>query len=63
MAFILAGIAGFIWLAFWIPLYQVPERQKRLSPDELAYIQGDRDESHVEGAGKIAWLRRVRLGE
>lgn len=23
-AFILAGIAGFIWLAFWIPLYPVP---------------------------------------
>ena len=34
----------------------MPERQKRLSADELAYIQSDRDESHDESAGKIPWL-------
>jgi ACS family hexuronate transporter-like MFS transporter len=34
----------------------VPEREKRLSADELAYIQSDRDESHAEGAGKVPWL-------
>jgi ACS family hexuronate transporter-like MFS transporter len=56
MAFIVAGLAGFIWLAFWIPLYQVPEQQKRLSADELAYIQSDPDESHAEGAPKVPWL-------
>ena len=61
MAFIVAGLAGLIWLAFWFPLYQVPERQKRLSADELAYIQSDRDESHDEGAGKIPWLRLFRF--
>ena len=60
-AFIVAGLAGLIWLAFWFPLYQVPERQKRLSADELAYIQSDRDESHDEGAGKIPWLRLFRF--
>jgi MFS transporter, ACS family, hexuronate transporter len=61
MAFIVAGVAGLIWLAFWFPLYQVPERQKRLSANELAYIQSDRDESHDEGAGKIPWLRLFRF--
>jgi ACS family hexuronate transporter-like MFS transporter len=61
MAFIVAGLAGLIWLAFWFPLYQVPERQKRLSANELAYIQSDRDESHDEGAGKIPWLRLFRF--
>jgi MFS transporter, ACS family, aldohexuronate transporter len=61
MAFIVAGLAGLIWLAFWFPLYQVPERQKRLSADELAYIQSDPDESHDEGAGKIPWLRLFRF--
>ena len=61
MAFIVAGLAGLIWLAFWLPLYQVPERQKRLSADELAYIQSDRDETHDEGAGKIPWLRLFRF--
>ena len=54
-------MAGLIWLAFWFPLYQVPERQKRLSANELAYIQSDRDESHDEGAGKIPWLRLFRF--
>jgi MFS transporter, ACS family, hexuronate transporter len=61
MAFIVAGTAGLIWLAFWLPLYQVPERQKRLSADELAYIQSDRDETHDEGAGKIPWLRLFKF--
>src|ERR1700730_11014035 len=61
MAFIVAGFAGLIWLAFWFPLYQVPERQKRLSADELAYIQSDRDETHEEGAGKIPWLRLFKF--
>jgi MFS transporter, ACS family, hexuronate transporter len=61
MAFIVAGIAGLIWLAFWFPLYQVPERQKRLSADELAYIQSDRDETHDEGAGKIPWLKLFKF--
>ena len=61
MAFIVAGLAGLIWLAFWFPLYQVPERQKRLSANELAYIQSDRDESHDEGGGKIPWLRLFRF--
>jgi ACS family hexuronate transporter-like MFS transporter len=56
MAFLVAGFVGFIWLAFWMPLYDVPEREKRLSADELAYIQSDRNESHAEGAGKVPWL-------
>ena len=38
MTFIVAGIAGFIWLAFWLPFYDEPKRQKRLSADELANI-------------------------
>ena len=30
-AFILAGLAGFLWLFFWFPMYDVPE--KRQGPD------------------------------
>jgi ACS family hexuronate transporter-like MFS transporter len=60
MAFIVAGVAGFLWLCFWIPLYDEPGRQKRLSADELAYIQSDRDESHAEGAAKIRWLSLLK---
>jgi ACS family hexuronate transporter-like MFS transporter len=60
-AFIVAGLAGFIWLAFWIPFYNVPERQKRLSGAELAYIQSDPDESHAEAPGKVPWLRLLKF--
>ena len=60
-AFIVAGLAGFIWLAFWIPFYNVPERQKRLSAAELAYIQSDLDESHAEAPGKVPWLRLLKF--
>ena len=40
-AFIAAGIAGLIWLAFWLPLYDVPEKISRLDPAELALIRSD----------------------
>jgi MFS transporter, ACS family, hexuronate transporter len=59
-AFIIAGLAGFIWLFFWLPFYDLPERQKRLSRDELAFIQSDRDESHIENTGKSPWLSLLK---
>ena len=37
-AFILTGLIGFVWLIFWFLLYEVPQKQKRLSAGELAYI-------------------------
>lgn len=53
-AFIAAGLAGFLWLFLWIPLYNVPEKIKKLRPEELAYIRSDADD--VAGAQKIPWL-------
>jgi hypothetical protein len=32
------GIIGFIWIFFWIRFYDKPEKQKKLSAAELAYI-------------------------
>jgi len=60
MAFIVAGIAGLCWLLFWFPLYDEPKRQKRLSADELAYIESDRDEAHGKSAGKVHWLSLLK---
>lgn len=37
MAFILTGLVGFVWLFFWMRLYDT----KRLSQSELAYIRQD----------------------
>jgi ACS family hexuronate transporter-like MFS transporter len=38
-AFVSAGIAGMIWLFFWIVFYDVPECCKRVRPAELDYIK------------------------
>jgi len=51
-AFVAAGIVGLMWLALWIPLYEVPERSRRLQAEELSYIQSDRE---VEQSARLTW--------
>lgn len=41
MAFILTGLTGFVLLLFWWIMYEKPEKHKRLSAAELAYINSD----------------------
>jgi ACS family hexuronate transporter-like MFS transporter len=60
MTFIVAGLVGLCWLFFWFPLYDEPKRQKRLSAEELAYIESDRDEGHGQSAGKVHWLSLLK---
>ncbi len=55
-AFIVTGILGFIWLAFWVVMYRRPEEHPRLSKEELAYIQSDPPEPQT----KIPWSRLIR---
>ncbi len=38
-AFILIGLLGFVWVAFWLLMYRKPEQHPRLSADEWQYIQ------------------------
>ena len=40
-AFIATGLLGFLWLAFWLPLYRRPHEHPRLSAAELAHINSD----------------------
>lgn len=37
--FIITGALGFVWLFFWWKYYEIPEKQKRLSTEELQYIK------------------------
>ena len=53
--FIAAGVAGILWLFFWIPFYDVPERSRRLSPAELAIIRSDKEEAAATDE-KVPWL-------
>ena len=58
-AFIVAGLAGFVWLLFWFPLYESPENQKRLGAPELAWIRSDQ-ESEASAQAKIPWGQLLR---
>lgn len=60
-AFIIIGAIGLLWLIFWFWLYEKPEKQKRLSAAELAYINGGEEEAPqaaaVEAGKKVSWFK------
>ena len=42
-AFLVTGALGLLWIAAWLVLYRRPEESKLVSPEELAFIQSDRE--------------------
>lgn len=60
-AFIITGAIGFIWMIFWIILYQSPQKHKRVSQSELDYITSDdeREEPEVKEES-ISWGKLFR---
>jgi ACS family hexuronate transporter-like MFS transporter len=56
-AFLLTGAIGFVWIFFWLLLYEVPEKKKSLSRAELAHILSDPEEKAPE---RISWLALLR---
>ena len=55
-AFIITGAIGLIWLIFWLIVYEIPSRHKKLSKQEFEYIHSDKDEvtNNVE---KVSWIK------
>ena len=43
ISFIIIGALGFIWMGFWVFLYDRPETSKHVSKEELAYIEQDKE--------------------
>ena len=58
-AFILIGALGFVWLIFWRIYYEKPENQKRLTKDELEFINSDAGEEVTSNNEKvkISWIK------
>lgn len=58
-AFILTGAIGFIWLFLWVFVYEIPAKNKRLSKEELEYINSDLDEQAdtQESPLKTPWIK------
>lgn len=59
--FWITGALGFIWLIFWLWLYEVPAKQKRITPSELQLITEDHRSEGEARAGmdkvKVKWLK------
>ena len=65
MAFIIIGGIGFLWLFFWLAIYEIPANQKRLSAAERDYIlESDNKEVVVETVEakpeKISWVKLLK---
>ncbi|GAB3908203.1 MFS transporter [Larkinella knui] len=58
-AFILTGAVGFIWLALWITIYDTPAKHKKVSKEELEYINSDKDEQTEDQTSteKVSWTK------
>ena len=57
-AFIIAGLVGFVWLFFWLPMYDSPDKHRRVTAEELALIHSDPPDAG--GDGRIAWLSLLK---
>lgn len=41
MSFIIIGALGFVWMGFWMGMFEIPQKSKHVNQAELAYIQQD----------------------
>jgi len=59
-AFIITGIIGLVWLLFWWLLYESPQKHKKVSAEELEYINSDDKEDALvvtAPSEKIKWIK------
>jgi ACS family hexuronate transporter-like MFS transporter len=54
-SFVMIGLVGLPWVAFWVAFYRTPQKHPRVSPAELAYINSDPPEQET----KVAWRRLI----
>ena len=54
-AFLLTGIAGFAWIALWIPLFDSPEHSRHVSAGELTFIESGAPDTEQPEV-KYSWL-------
>lgn len=59
--FWITGALGFVWLIFWLIYYEIPSKQKRLSPEEYQYITIGQDKEDNERGISIKWQKLFSL--
>lgn len=50
-AFMFIGGIGFVWLAFWIAIYRIPEKHSRVTAAELSFIRSE----PMEASRRVKW--------
>jgi ACS family hexuronate transporter-like MFS transporter len=55
-AFIITGAIGLIWLLFWWLFYESPQKHKKVSQQELDYINSDDPEIET-ATEKVKWIK------
>lgn len=58
MAFIIIGALGFVWMGFWVFIYNKPEEHPKINKAELDYIQSDKDET-VKATGTTVKEKKI----
>lgn len=56
-AFIWTGVIGFVWLAFWLVMYEIPSRHKKISKAEFDYIHSDQVAGDPAVKVKVPWIK------
>lgn len=61
--FLITGALGFAWLIFWLMIYKVPLKQKRLTSNELNYIKSGQEDTlnPIGSTTKISWFQLFSL--
>ena len=57
MSFIIIGALGFIWMGFWVFLYDAPGKSKFVNKAEIGYIEQDGPDVGQKAEGKVSFLK------
>jgi ACS family hexuronate transporter-like MFS transporter len=60
-AFLWTGIAGFIWIIFWLIYYNTPARQKRANKAEFDYIHSDAPDETKPNGSPVSWGKLITI--
>ena len=55
-AFIIIGAIGFLWMGFWVFMYNTPQKSKYVNNTELDYIEQDK---HIETESKAVESKKM----
>lgn len=62
MAFVIIGALGFVWMGFWVFMYDKPQKSKHVNEAELEYIhQDDKEDAQQATAPADAEEKQISL--